>query len=379
MRAPAIALLALLCGAAHARAADGNAVFVLDASGSMWARLEGRPKIEIAREVLTGALRDLPASVAVGLVAYGHRREADCEDIELLAPVGKQGVEALALAVRALRPRGRTPITRALQVATEHARTLSGPVTIVLVSDGEETCGGDPCAAARALRGQGITLTVHVVGFDVTEAEREQLSCIAEGGGGTYFGAASAGELAQALGAVTGKVAQAATGQRATRSAFEGDAEGWKVVGDARLDRTVDPTLDQGALKAVDSATGGIWYWQAPASYHGDKRAAFGTDLRFRLRNTAVKQRFKAPDVVLEGGGLTLVFDLADDPGTEWTDYRVPLARSGWTHRASGKPASDPDLLKALGAVQNLLIRGEYNTGPDTGWLDDVVFGAPRR
>jgi Ca-activated chloride channel homolog len=78
-------------------------------------------------------------------------------------------------------PRGKSPITRALEVASEQARGLSGPANIVLVSDGQETCGGDPCALVRRLRAQGIGITVHVVGFDVTETERGQLECIAEG------------------------------------------------------------------------------------------------------------------------------------------------------------------------------------------------------
>ena len=63
-------------------------LFVLDASGSMWGRVDGEPKIDVARRVLGGLVRDLPADVSVGLQAYGHPRKDDCNDIEILAPPG---------------------------------------------------------------------------------------------------------------------------------------------------------------------------------------------------------------------------------------------------------------------------------------------------
>ena len=66
----------------------GNIVFILDGSGSMWAQLEGKTKIAIAKEVLGGLIKDLPAGIEVGLVAYGHRAKGDCNDVEELVPLG---------------------------------------------------------------------------------------------------------------------------------------------------------------------------------------------------------------------------------------------------------------------------------------------------
>jgi hypothetical protein len=70
---------------------------------------------------------------------------------------------------------------------------------VVLVSDGEDTCGGDPCAGAAALASAGLNLKIHVVGFDVNREQRAQLECIADKGGGLYFQADDSAGLEKAL------------------------------------------------------------------------------------------------------------------------------------------------------------------------------------
>ena len=75
--------------AAQDDASAPNVVFILDASGSMWGQIEGENKIVIARRVLRELVGELPGDAEVGLVAYGHRREGDCEDIETLVPLSR--------------------------------------------------------------------------------------------------------------------------------------------------------------------------------------------------------------------------------------------------------------------------------------------------
>jgi Ca-activated chloride channel homolog len=191
-------------------AEDGRVLIVLDGSNSMWGRVDGTEKIVVAREVLAGMLADLPPGTAVGLAAYGHRRETDCDDIEVLLPVGTHPRAALDAAIRRVQSRGMTPITAALQRVVEQLDRAAGPTHVVLVSDGKETCDGDPCALVRALRARDAALTVHVVGFDVTREEAEQLACIAEAGGGLYAGASTAADLTRALGAIRESVVEAA-------------------------------------------------------------------------------------------------------------------------------------------------------------------------
>ena len=91
------------------------------------------------------------------------------------------------------------PITKSFELAGEWLKDVEEETTVVLISDGKETCGGDPCALVKSLRQRGINVRVHVVGFDVNKEERDQLFCIADGGNGGYFGADNAGELREAL------------------------------------------------------------------------------------------------------------------------------------------------------------------------------------
>ena len=94
---------------------------------------------------------------------------------------------------------GYTPIGNALRAAAD-ALPKEGPRSIVLVSDGEDTCAPPaPCDVAKELEQQGVDLTVHTVGFKVDSGAREQLSCIADSTGGTYSDADNATELTDAL------------------------------------------------------------------------------------------------------------------------------------------------------------------------------------
>ncbi|MCI0526085.1 MAG: VWA domain-containing protein, partial [Nitrospira sp.] len=137
--------------------------------------------------------------VKVGLEEYGHRKNGDCNDIEMMVPVGKEDKTSLIKRIQGLKPKGETPISKSLEIAGEQLKAVEQETTVVLVSDGKESCKGDPCAVIKALREQGIKVTLHVVGFGVTEEEKEQLTCIAEAGGGKYFTAQNANELKGAL------------------------------------------------------------------------------------------------------------------------------------------------------------------------------------
>lgn len=180
-------------------AAPTRLLLILDASGSMWGQVEGENKIVIARRVLGELVSGLPDGAEVGLIAYGHRRKGDCDDIETVVPLGPLDRDALMTKVNGLNPKGKTPITASLLRAFEHVRAAGGPVTVLLLSDGLETCGGDPCEEVRAARQNGAQFLMHVVGFDVEQEDVSQLECAAQAGGGLYLGARNAGELKDAL------------------------------------------------------------------------------------------------------------------------------------------------------------------------------------
>lgn len=179
--------------------ASANLLFILDASGSMWGRVEGEPKAVVAKEVMSGLVRQLPADARAGLIAYGHNRKGDCMDIESLVALGPLDRDAMIKQIEGLNAIGMTPLTASVQQAIEQLRQTEQSASIVLVSDGLESCGGDPCDAVRAARQSGVDFRLHVVGFDLGDTDTGQLQCMADAGGGRFFSASNADELAGAL------------------------------------------------------------------------------------------------------------------------------------------------------------------------------------
>ena len=197
-------LPAALCLALAAPAAAQerpNTILVMDGSGSMWGQIEGVAKITIAQEVVAGLLADFPADQGLGLTVYGHRERGECTDIEtVVAPAPGTAAEIVA-AVNGIKPLGKTPMTDAVIAAAEALRYTEDKATVILVSDGVETCNPDPCAAARLLEEAGIDFTAHVIGFDVGSdaAALAQMQCIADETGGQFLTADTADQLTEAL------------------------------------------------------------------------------------------------------------------------------------------------------------------------------------
>ncbi|MCP4327485.1 MAG: VWA domain-containing protein [Alphaproteobacteria bacterium] len=158
----------------------------------MWGQLEGTAKIATAKNVLANLMTGLPPDTNVGLMAYGHRAKSDCADVELLSGIGADTGIALLRKIKDISPKGKTPIAASL-AQSEHAfdGRLVENNNIILISDGIETCDGDPCKVAGELRTKGINVRVHVVGFNVEGEARRQLECIANAGNGQYFNAES--------------------------------------------------------------------------------------------------------------------------------------------------------------------------------------------
>jgi hypothetical protein len=143
----------------------------------------------------------------VGLRVYGQagsNLQADqavsCATTELLVPLSGVDRGTLIREVQAVQPTGWTPLAKALEDAgADFAPGESVTNAVIMVTDGEETCGGDPCAVAGALQAAGIELTTHVVGFALTAAQQDAVRCIAEEGGGQLFSAADAASLTEAV------------------------------------------------------------------------------------------------------------------------------------------------------------------------------------
>lgn len=201
MRLLSPTLLACILALPAAAQDRPNTILVMDGSGSMWGQIDGVAKITIAQDVVSDLLNTLPGEQRIGLTAYGHRARGDCTDIETIVAPAENTRAAIAAAVSGIKPLGKTPMTDAVIAAAEALRYTEDSATVILVSDGVETCNPDPCAAARLLEESGIDFTAHVIGFDVgADAKaRAQMQCIADETGGMFIPAANAGELAQAL------------------------------------------------------------------------------------------------------------------------------------------------------------------------------------
>lgn len=184
-------------------------MIVMDGSGSMWGQIDGKSKMSIAREALRDLVGGLPADTPTGLIAYGHRKKGDCSDIELLASPVENARDGIFEAVDAITPTGKTPLSAAVQQAAETLKYEEDRATVILITDGIETCDIDPCALGEDLSNSGIAFTTHIVGFGLSESEGRQVACLAEETGGQYIEASNAGELSQAM----EEVAEAVTEQ----------------------------------------------------------------------------------------------------------------------------------------------------------------------
>ncbi len=183
--------------------ADRSVLLILDASGSMNARLPNKEtRIAVAQRAIKGVAGFVPAQAQLSLRIYGAQspaRQKNCKDTHIAVPFGPAGASAAAItkAADGVKAQGYTPIAHSLGQATNDFAADAKERVIVLVSDGKETCRGDPVVAAKGLAAKGIT--VHTVGFVVDTAARTQLQTIARLTGGSYFDAPVGPELPDML------------------------------------------------------------------------------------------------------------------------------------------------------------------------------------
>lgn len=188
-------------------AADAELAIIMDASSSMLQPDEGGTRLDVAKRATSELIDDLPETARVGMLAYGTRvsdapenHAAGCEDIRTLAPVGAVDKDRLRGEVEGLEARGYTPIGNALRAAADALSPDASERSIVLVSDGIDTCAPPPpCDVAEELADEGVGLAVHVVGFRADEATRAELECIAGATGGSYRQADDAAALTESM------------------------------------------------------------------------------------------------------------------------------------------------------------------------------------
>ena len=178
-------------------------IFIYDASGSMWGQIDGKSKMEIASNVLWDAVNKLADSQKIGLVVYGHRNEGDCRDVEFLIDVAAGNKVQFNQSLKKIKPLGKTPLAYSATLVIDKLRQSKVKSTIILITDGIESCDGNICEVIKSAKEEGIDFRLHIVGFGLKAGETEQLICAAEAGDGKYFDAADAGNLTAALSEAT--------------------------------------------------------------------------------------------------------------------------------------------------------------------------------
>ena len=182
-----------------------NIELILDSSGSMAGEVEGGIKMDVAKQTLADFANSLPEAFNVALRVYGHTgsnsevdKPVSCRGTELLYEFAPLDSTQFASAVASFQPTGWTPIAGSLQAAQQDFAGFDPSVNtnfVYLVSDGIETCDGDPIAASQALHESDVQPIVNVIGFGVDAETQQQLEQVAAAGGGIYYGANGAEEL----------------------------------------------------------------------------------------------------------------------------------------------------------------------------------------
>lgn len=180
---------------------DTRLLFVFDASNSMNAFWGGERKIASATALLSEALEELYGieGLQLGLRVYGHqtfvdRDGQDCEDTELVVPIGTGNNLVITRALKKIQARGTTPIAHSLELAADDFPDSDGRNVIILITDGIEACDGDPCAVSRALQAKNVVVKPFIIGIGLDEQYKETFRCV-----GNYFDATNAEDFAEVL------------------------------------------------------------------------------------------------------------------------------------------------------------------------------------
>ena len=180
-----------------------NLTIVLDVSGSMNAKLGDTTRWKTALGVLEEVVTALPDDLNVGLRVYGHRHSSKsaqtCKDTELVVPVEKLDRARIVKAAKRLKPRGETPLIHSILQAVADLKEAGGG-SVVLITDGEESCKGDSKAAAAEIQASGVDVTLNIVGFTLTgETVVKELETLASSTGGRYYAAQDGAQLSRAV------------------------------------------------------------------------------------------------------------------------------------------------------------------------------------
>lgn len=207
----------LLQSGVERQAPQMNIIILIDCSHSMKEGLGGplaaghEQKMDAAKRVLQETMATIPSDVNVGLRVFGqsfhNEPYLDCQQSALLVPLGTRNRRAIIERVREIRPFGLTPLTYGLREAAHDLESSQGRRQIILISDGAETCGENPCGLVRWLTSHGYDLKIDIVGLGLKHdfEAKDQLDCIARTSGGNFYDSNTAAELVDNIRKIVGE------------------------------------------------------------------------------------------------------------------------------------------------------------------------------
>ncbi len=187
--------------------------FLFDASQSMIGKWQSGMKVDIAKRLmnqLLDSLRYVP-NLELALRVYGHQKPfppKDCDDSRLEVPFGKGNISSIQQVLKNVTPRGTTPIAKSLELCGNDFPQEKSRNIIILITDGIEECGGDPCAASAALQKTGIVLKPFIIGLGLDADLKKMFDCV-----GKYYDAKDETTFETALNVVIKQALNATTMQ----------------------------------------------------------------------------------------------------------------------------------------------------------------------
>ena len=223
--------------------ASSNVLFIFDVSERMsgkfpeHTKLKDLSKLDTATEALESMLEDLPQDLHVGLEAYGHHGEKDCSVIEIVSPLQQLDTEEIINKLDLLESeQGSAPLAAALQLAGEELSSAQGNKSIVLFSDGKDSCGGDINEVTSWLKAKDIV--VYVLAIDVKEDEVAELFSIADENEEHYYSVNNVEDMKRSLDKIKEKMEAKKTYEDFFRDDFveKSLSKQWQVLNpDAKL------------------------------------------------------------------------------------------------------------------------------------------------
>lgn len=312
--------------------------------------------MEIVAEVLTKSVNSLPENQQIGLVAYGHRNKGDCRDVEFLVDLDNGTKEGFNTALLSIKPLGMTPLAHASSLVIDHLRESQSKATVILVTDGIESCDGDICEVVAAAKNEGIDFRLHIIGFGLADEDTEQLKCAASAGEGQYFTATDAFNL--------GMVLEKATS--ATIDEPKNNASVYAVKNGIPIDAMVKAYDVIGKRDPISVRTyrDTAFFYLPPSTYNLEASPLEGSDMKMVTVPgiKSVEDSLVHQEISFDGGKLGIT---TTNNGEYW-DALVKVIDQNGDGAASVRTYSSPKEVEINPGVYKITIQALAMSGMDT-------------